>query len=149
MLFGLLSVYVLFCFAGKRSFQRVCSLSNRRFSQNVQLYLPLCKFTLFKLVKIESSPIVCGWCNLFWQEDEKQESHFHISVSCIAQSLKSHIINRSNDEIAICFFNTVSSWKNTVFVFVFFLFFFYSLGFCCQLAAWKEESSRPEWCLCL
>ncbi|KAH0877699.1 hypothetical protein HID58_065093 [Brassica napus] len=39
-------------------------------------------------------------------EDEKQESHFHISVSCIAQSLKSHIINRSNDEIAICFFNT-------------------------------------------
>ncbi|KAF8080679.1 hypothetical protein N665_0929s0031 [Sinapis alba] len=39
-------------------------------------------------------------------EDEKQESHFHIAVSCIAQSLKSHIINRSNDEIAICFFNT-------------------------------------------
>ncbi|VVA91592.1 unnamed protein product [Arabis nemorensis] len=39
-------------------------------------------------------------------EDDKQESHFHIAVSCIAQSLKSHIINRSNDEIAICFFNT-------------------------------------------
>ncbi|KAG2323931.1 hypothetical protein Bca4012_038285 [Brassica carinata] len=39
-------------------------------------------------------------------EDGKQESHFHIAVSCIAQSLKSHIINRSNDEIAICFFNT-------------------------------------------
>ncbi|KAJ4915997.1 ATP-dependent DNA helicase 2 subunit KU70 [Raphanus sativus] len=39
-------------------------------------------------------------------EDEKQESHFHIAVSCIAQSLKSHIINRFNDEIAICFFNT-------------------------------------------
>ncbi|CAH2037265.1 unnamed protein product [Thlaspi arvense] len=40
------------------------------------------------------------------QEDDKQESHFHIAVSCIAQSLKAHIINRSNDEIAICFFNT-------------------------------------------
>uniref|UniRef100_A0A1J3EBU5 ATP-dependent DNA helicase 2 subunit KU70 n=1 Tax=Noccaea caerulescens TaxID=107243 RepID=A0A1J3EBU5_NOCCA len=39
-------------------------------------------------------------------EDDKQESHFHIAVSCIAQSLKAHIINRSNDEIAICFFNT-------------------------------------------
>ncbi|KAG7597306.1 Ku70/Ku80 beta-barrel domain [Arabidopsis suecica] len=40
------------------------------------------------------------------EEEDKQESHFHIAVSCIAQSLKTHIINRSNDEIAICFFNT-------------------------------------------
>ncbi|XP_044509800.1 ATP-dependent DNA helicase 2 subunit KU70 isoform X2 [Mangifera indica] len=39
-------------------------------------------------------------------EDQKNESHFHIVVSCIAQSLKSQIINRSYDEVAICFFNT-------------------------------------------
>ncbi|XP_031257161.1 ATP-dependent DNA helicase 2 subunit KU70 [Pistacia vera] len=39
-------------------------------------------------------------------EDQKDESHFHIVVSCIAQSLKTQIINRSYDEVAICFFNT-------------------------------------------
>lgn len=42
------------------------------------------------------------------QEDQKNETHFHIAVSCIAQSLKTQIINRSSDEVAICFFNTVS-----------------------------------------
>ncbi|KAM7514544.1 hypothetical protein LguiA_004127 [Lonicera macranthoides] len=39
-------------------------------------------------------------------EDQKDETHFHVAVSCIAQSLKTQIINRSYDEIAICFFNT-------------------------------------------
>ncbi|XP_010537714.1 PREDICTED: ATP-dependent DNA helicase 2 subunit KU70 [Tarenaya hassleriana] len=39
-------------------------------------------------------------------EDDKGESHFHIAVSCIAQSLKALIVNRSYDEVAICFFNT-------------------------------------------
>ncbi|CAN1813365.1 ATP-dependent DNA helicase 2 subunit KU70, partial [Linum perenne] len=39
-------------------------------------------------------------------EDGKDETHFHIAVSCIAQSLKAHIINSSYNEIAICFFNT-------------------------------------------
>ncbi|KAJ0045031.1 hypothetical protein Pint_04799 [Pistacia integerrima] len=39
-------------------------------------------------------------------EDQKNESHFHIVVSCIAQSLKTQIINRSYDEVAVCFFNT-------------------------------------------
>ncbi|KAJ9183016.1 hypothetical protein P3X46_006936 [Hevea brasiliensis] len=39
-------------------------------------------------------------------EDQKNETHFHIAVSCIAQSLKTQIINRSYDEVAICFFNT-------------------------------------------
>ncbi|KAF7837085.1 ATP-dependent DNA helicase 2 subunit KU70 [Senna tora] len=41
-----------------------------------------------------------------WQEDQKEETHFHIAVSCILQSLKTQIINRSYDEVAICFFNT-------------------------------------------
>ncbi|CAN0865212.1 ATP-dependent DNA helicase 2 subunit KU70 [Linum grandiflorum] len=39
-------------------------------------------------------------------EDGKDETHFHIAVSCVAQSLKTHIINNSYNEIAICFFNT-------------------------------------------
>ncbi|KAK7270030.1 hypothetical protein RIF29_22887 [Crotalaria pallida] len=40
------------------------------------------------------------------EEGQKDETHFHIAVSCISQSLKSQIINRSYDEVAICFFNT-------------------------------------------
>ncbi|GAB2295814.1 ATP-dependent DNA helicase II subunit 1 [Dionaea muscipula] len=39
-------------------------------------------------------------------EDKKDNSHFHVAVSCISQSLKTQIINRSYDEAAICFFNT-------------------------------------------
>ncbi|KVH88872.1 Ku70 [Cynara cardunculus var. scolymus] len=39
-------------------------------------------------------------------EDQKNESHFHVAVSCIAQFIKVQIINRPYDEIAICFFNT-------------------------------------------
>ncbi|RCV11337.1 hypothetical protein SEVIR_2G184000v4 [Setaria viridis] len=40
------------------------------------------------------------------QADEKQETHFHTIVNCITQSLKTQIIGRSYDEVAICFFNT-------------------------------------------
>ncbi|WCJ43761.1 ATP-dependent DNA helicase 2 subunit KU70 [Euphorbia peplus] len=39
-------------------------------------------------------------------EDGKDETHFHVAVSCILESLKSRIINTSYDEVAICFFNT-------------------------------------------
>ncbi|RVW14199.1 ATP-dependent DNA helicase 2 subunit KU70 [Vitis vinifera] len=42
------------------------------------------------------------------EEDQKDETPFHAAVSCISQSLKTQIINNSNDEVAICFFNTVS-----------------------------------------
>ncbi|KAI3890792.1 hypothetical protein MKX03_007405, partial [Papaver bracteatum] len=38
--------------------------------------------------------------------DQKEETHFHIAVSCISQSLRTQIINRANDEVAICFYNT-------------------------------------------
>jgi ATP-dependent DNA helicase 2 subunit 1 len=59
----------------------------------------------FVVYLIDASPkMFCSTCPS--EEEDKQESHFHIAVSCIAQSLKAHIINRSNDEIAICFFNT-------------------------------------------
>ncbi|XP_022717318.1 ATP-dependent DNA helicase 2 subunit KU70 isoform X2 [Durio zibethinus] len=39
-------------------------------------------------------------------KDQKDEIHFHVSISCIAESLKTQIICRSYDEVAICFFNT-------------------------------------------
>uniref|UniRef100_A0A0D9WWA0 ATP-dependent DNA helicase 2 subunit KU70 n=1 Tax=Leersia perrieri TaxID=77586 RepID=A0A0D9WWA0_9ORYZ len=38
--------------------------------------------------------------------DEKEETHFHTIVNCITQALKTQIIGRSHDEVAICFFNT-------------------------------------------
>ncbi|XP_012455672.1 ATP-dependent DNA helicase 2 subunit KU70 isoform X2 [Gossypium raimondii] len=38
--------------------------------------------------------------------DQKDETHFHTAVSCVAGSLKTQIISRSYDEVAICFFNT-------------------------------------------
>ncbi|XP_019441579.1 PREDICTED: ATP-dependent DNA helicase 2 subunit KU70 isoform X3 [Lupinus angustifolius] len=40
------------------------------------------------------------------EEGKEDETHFHIAISCISHSLKSQIINRSYDEIAICFYNT-------------------------------------------
>nr|XP_016456551.1 PREDICTED: ATP-dependent DNA helicase 2 subunit KU70-like [Nicotiana tabacum] len=39
-------------------------------------------------------------------DDEKTATHFQLSINCIAQSLRTQIINRSYDEVAICFFNT-------------------------------------------
>ncbi|KAK1271154.1 ATP-dependent DNA helicase 2 subunit KU70 [Acorus gramineus] len=36
----------------------------------------------------------------------KGKTHFHVAISCISQSLKTQIINRSYDEVSICFFNT-------------------------------------------
>ncbi|PSS35906.1 ATP-dependent DNA helicase 2 subunit like [Actinidia chinensis var. chinensis] len=53
---------------------------------------------------VDASPKMFGTTCL--GENEKEETHFHVAVSCIAQSLKTQIINRSYDEIAICFFNT-------------------------------------------
>ncbi|PQM37640.1 ATP-dependent DNA helicase 2 subunit KU70 [Prunus yedoensis var. nudiflora] len=44
--------------------------------------------------------------NELFQGDRKDDTHFHVAVSCIAQSLKTQIINNSYDEVAICFFNT-------------------------------------------
>ncbi|KAB2600363.1 hypothetical protein D8674_010634 [Pyrus ussuriensis x Pyrus communis] len=53
--------------------------------------------------------------------DDKDETHFHVAVSCIAQSLKTQIINNAYDEVAICFFNTREKWNlqdlNGVYVF--------------------------------
>lgn len=39
-------------------------------------------------------------------ESEEAESHFQIALGCISDSLKAMIINKSLDQIAICFFNT-------------------------------------------
>ncbi|KAF8388525.1 hypothetical protein HHK36_027200 [Tetracentron sinense] len=55
------------------------------------------------------------------EEDLKDETHFHIALSCISQSLKTQIISRSYDEVAICFFNTREKKNlqdlNNVFIF--------------------------------
>ncbi|KAK4795910.1 hypothetical protein SAY86_028236 [Trapa natans] len=37
---------------------------------------------------------------------DKDESYFHVAINCVVASLKTQIINRSYDEVAICFFNT-------------------------------------------
>uniref|UniRef100_A0A2P2J750 ATP-dependent DNA helicase 2 subunit KU70 n=1 Tax=Rhizophora mucronata TaxID=61149 RepID=A0A2P2J750_RHIMU len=48
-------------------------------------------------------------------DGEKKETHFHVAVSCIAEALKTQIINRSYDEVAICFFNTHTLfWQSPV-----------------------------------
>lgn len=39
-------------------------------------------------------------------DDQKDQTHFQMAISCISESLKNRIINSSYDEIAICFFNT-------------------------------------------
>ncbi|XVF78951.1 hypothetical protein PTKIN_Ptkin14bG0179700 [Pterospermum kingtungense] len=39
-------------------------------------------------------------------KDQKDETHFHAAISCIAESLKTQIISRAYDEVTICFFNT-------------------------------------------
>ncbi|OMO92530.1 hypothetical protein COLO4_17513 [Corchorus olitorius] len=52
---------------------------------------------------------------------DQEESHFRAAISCIAESLKTMIISRSYDEVAICFFNTKEKKNlqdlNGVFVF--------------------------------
>ncbi|XP_011073828.1 ATP-dependent DNA helicase 2 subunit KU70 [Sesamum indicum] len=53
---------------------------------------------------VDASPKM--FSTTFPSEDQKDVSHFQIAVRSIAQSLKTQIINRSYDEVAICFFNT-------------------------------------------
>ncbi|MED6171497.1 ATP-dependent DNA helicase II subunit 1 [Stylosanthes scabra] len=55
---------------------------------------------------VDSSPKMFNSTCPASADDQKEESHFHIALSCISQSLKNQIINRSYDEVAICFFNT-------------------------------------------
>ncbi|XP_015887160.3 ATP-dependent DNA helicase 2 subunit KU70 isoform X2 [Ziziphus jujuba] len=58
----------------------------------------------FLVILVDASPKMFNTTSP--SEDNKDETHFHIAVSCISQSLKTQIINRSYDEVAICFFNT-------------------------------------------
>ncbi|VFQ72427.1 unnamed protein product [Cuscuta campestris] len=39
-------------------------------------------------------------------EHEEEVSHFEVAINCIAQCLRTQIVNRSYDEVAICFYNT-------------------------------------------
>ncbi|KHN27146.1 ATP-dependent DNA helicase 2 subunit KU70 [Glycine soja] len=60
-------------------------------------------------------------CHSQEEDDQNGETHFHIAISCISQTLESQIINRSYDQVAICFFNTREKNNlqdlNSVFVF--------------------------------
>ncbi|CBI39448.3 hypothetical protein VitviT2T_007286 [Vitis vinifera] len=58
----------------------------------------------FVVYLVDASPKM--FSTTFQGEDQKDETPFHAAVSCISQSLKTQIINNSNDEVAICFFNT-------------------------------------------
>ncbi|KAL5066614.1 hypothetical protein RYX36_017501 [Vicia faba] len=39
-------------------------------------------------------------------DNQQPESHFQIALSCISHTLKAQIINKSHDQVSICFFNT-------------------------------------------
>jgi ATP-dependent DNA helicase 2 subunit 1 len=47
-------------------------------------------------------------------EEEDAESHFQIALTCISHSLKAQIINKSYDQVAICFFNTVTNFNSLI-----------------------------------
>ncbi|KAJ0982399.1 hypothetical protein J5N97_010654 [Dioscorea zingiberensis] len=54
-------------------------------------------------------------------EDKRSQTHFHVAISSISQSLRTQIIGSSYDEVAVCFFNTKEKKNlqdlNGVFVF--------------------------------
>ncbi|KAM7279221.1 hypothetical protein ACFE04_006355 [Oxalis oulophora] len=58
----------------------------------------------FVVYLIDASPKMFN--NTCPSDKGEEETHFHIAVSCVSQSLKTHIINTPYDEVAICFFNT-------------------------------------------
>ncbi|KAJ6816348.1 ATP-dependent DNA helicase 2 subunit KU70 [Iris pallida] len=60
----------------------------------------------FVVYLIDASPKMFAPAATDVDEDNKMDNHFHVAIDCISQSLKSQIIGRSNDEVAICFFNT-------------------------------------------
>ncbi|XP_077229513.1 ATP-dependent DNA helicase 2 subunit Ku70-like protein [Tasmannia lanceolata] len=74
----------------------------------------------FVVYLVDASPKM--FCPSGKSENEKNETLFHVAVSSILQSLKTQIINRSSDEVAICFFNTREKRNmqnlNGVFVFM-------------------------------
>ncbi|KAK9672913.1 hypothetical protein RND81_12G134300 [Saponaria officinalis] len=57
-----------------------------------------CLLVMFRLITL----------SVYLKEDQKSQTHFKMTLNCISESLKTLIINSSNDEVAICFFNTVS-----------------------------------------
>ncbi|KAG8375963.1 hypothetical protein BUALT_Bualt09G0013800 [Buddleja alternifolia] len=55
---------------------------------------------------VDASPKMFSTTTTSPSEDQKDVTHFQIAVRSIAQSLKTQIINRSYDQVAICFFNS-------------------------------------------
>lgn len=58
----------------------------------------------FSVYLVDASPKMFSTAGT--HEDDKGESFFHAAIKCILESLKTQIIGRFSDEIAICFFNT-------------------------------------------
>ncbi|XP_010923465.1 ATP-dependent DNA helicase 2 subunit KU70 [Elaeis guineensis] len=58
----------------------------------------------FVVYLVDASPKMFGAAGS--DEDEKTDTHFHVAINCISQSLKAQIIGSSYDEVAVCFFNT-------------------------------------------
>lgn len=100
-----------FFISGKGVDQRASGLPCRCFPQNVLRFLPFREFPNMPPHQFDDSlqtyNNLIGFGIFGWQGDQNDETHFQIAVSCISQSLKTQIINRSYDEVAICFFNTV------------------------------------------
>ncbi|PKA60192.1 ATP-dependent DNA helicase 2 subunit KU70 [Apostasia shenzhenica] len=58
----------------------------------------------FVVYLVDASPKMFGSAGA--HEDEKGVTFFQAAINCISESLKSQIIGRSSDEVAICFFNS-------------------------------------------
>uniref|UniRef100_A0A804MVG4 Ku70/Ku80 N-terminal alpha/beta domain-containing protein n=1 Tax=Zea mays TaxID=4577 RepID=A0A804MVG4_MAIZE len=83
------------CVSGYLSFSTCIGLMNER-EANKEMVVYL----------VDASP------KMFTPAATQQETHFHTIVKCITESLKTQIIGRSYDEVAICFFNTVCSFSH-------------------------------------
>ncbi|KAL5681268.1 hypothetical protein ACJX0J_007653, partial [Zea mays] len=83
------------CVSGYLSFSTCIGLMNER-EANKEMVVYL----------VDASP------KMFTPAATQQETHFHTIVNCITDSLKTQIIGRSYDEVAICFFNTVCSFSH-------------------------------------
>ncbi|KAL0322698.1 UNVERIFIED_CONTAM: ATP-dependent DNA helicase 2 subunit KU70, partial [Sesamum angustifolium] len=77
-------------------------------TKEMLVYLVDASPKMFSTTFSSVSPLPFPFCVefLLMFENQKDVSHFQIAVRSIAQSLKTQIINRSYDEVSICFFNT-------------------------------------------
>lgn len=88
----------------------------------VLCFFSFARATIPSLVTCPFSILAFHWL----QENQDVETHFQIALSSISHSLKSQIINKSYDQVAICFFNTVI---NNIFISMHASFSLYYISF--------------------